>query len=60
MHTDGDKIAWFDISVKGKWREKEKTGVIREKVEGGKIQSAPVWAFIVNAAIKSIFDVVLN
>lgn len=42
MHTDGDKIAWFDISVKGKWREKEKTGVLREKVEGGKIQSAPV------------------
>lgn len=60
MHTNGEKIAWFDISVKGEWREKGKPGGRREKVEGGKIQSAPVWAFIVTAAIKSIFDVVLN
>lgn len=42
MHTDRVKIAWFDISVKGEWREKEKPGGRREKVEGEKIQGAPV------------------
>lgn len=38
----GGNIACFDISVKGEWREKGKPGGRREKVEGGKIQSAPV------------------
>lgn len=41
-HGWGEKIAWFDISVQGEWREKGKPGGRREKVEGGKIQSAPV------------------
>lgn len=41
-HIWEKKIAWFDISVKGEWREKGKPGGRREKVEGGKIQSAPV------------------
>lgn len=36
MHTDGGKFAWFDISVKGKWREKRKPWGRREKVEGEK------------------------